>query len=69
MQGKTNIYAYAKQFYGKVVEMVVEGEDECYGRTDEYLWCKAIGKAPRKSLAHVFVSKAHHNGLLEGTIR
>ena len=69
MQGKTNIYAYAKQFYGKVVEMVVEDEDECYGRTDEYLWCKAIGKAPRKSLAHVFVSKAHHNGLLEGTIR
>ena len=68
-KGKTNRYAYAKQLYGKVVEIVVEGEGECYGRTDEYLWCRAIGNAKRKSLAHVLVNKVHHDGLLEGTIR
>ena len=68
-KGKTNRYAYAKQFYGKVVEIVVEGEDDCYGRTDEYLWCRAIGNAPRKSLARVLVNRIHHDGLLEGTIR
>ena len=68
-KGNANRYAYAKQFYGKVVEIVVEGEDACYGRTDEYLWCKAIGNAPRKSLARVLVNKTHHDGLLEGTIR
>ena len=68
-RGKANRYAYAKQFYGKTVEMVVEGEDECYGRTDEYLWCRAIGNAPRKSLARVLVNRIHRDGLLEGTIR
>ena len=61
-------YAYARQFYGKTVEIIVEGEDECYGRTNEYLWCKAVGSAPRKSLARVRVTRIHHDGSLEGTI-
>ena len=61
-------YAYARQFYGKTVEIIVEGEDECYGRTNEYLWCKAVGSAPRKSLARVRVTRIHHDGSLEGTM-
>lgn len=68
-KGATNRYSYARQFFGKLVEIVVEGEDECYGRTDEYLWCKAIGSAPRKSIAKVLVNKIHHDGSLEGTVR
>ena len=68
-KGGDNRYAYARQFYGKIVEIVVEGEDECYGRTNEYLWCKAVGNAPRKSLAKVLVNKVHHDGSLEGIIR
>ena len=66
-KGNSNRYAYAQQFFGKVVEIVSESEDECYGRTDEYLWCKAIGSAPRKSLVRVLVNKVHHDGTLEGT--
>ena len=62
-------YAYARQFYGKIVEIVVEGEDKCYGRTNEYLWCKAVGNAPRKSIARVQVTKIHHDGSLEGIVR
>jgi threonylcarbamoyladenosine tRNA methylthiotransferase MtaB len=68
-KGADNRYEYARRFYGKTVEIVVEGEDECYGRTDEYLWCKATGNAPRKSLARVLVNKIHHDGTLDGTIR
>ena len=68
-KGDDNRYAYARQFYGKVVEIVSEGDDECYGRTDEYLWCRAIGHVPRKSLARVLVNRIHHDGTLEGTIR
>ena len=68
-KGVDNRYAYALQFIGKLVEIVVEDEDDCYGRTDEYLWCKAAGRAPRKSLARVLVTKIHHNGTLEGIIR
>ena len=64
-----NRYAYARQFYGKVVEIVVEDVDKCYGRTNEYLWCRAVGNAPRKSIAKVQVSRIHHDGSLEGTIR
>lgn len=66
---RKNRYAYAKQFYGKVVEVVSESEEDCYGRTDEYLWCRAVGKVPRKSLAHVVVTKIHHDGSLEGNVR
>lgn len=62
-------YAYARRFYGKVVEIVVESESECVGRTSEYLPCTAKGTAPRKSVAPVFVTKVHHDGSLEGTIR
>ena len=68
-KGEVNRYEYARRFYGKTVEIVVEGEDGCYGRTDEYLWCRATGNAPRKSLARVVVNKIHHDGTLEGTIR
>ena len=68
-KGEFNRYEYARRFYGKTVEIVVEGEDGCYGRTDEYLWCRATGNAPRKSLARVVVTKTHHDGTLEGTIR
>ena len=62
-------YAYARQFYGKIVEIVVEDEAKCYGRTDEYLWGKAVGNAPRKSIARVLVNRIHHDGSLEGAIR
>jgi len=68
-KGEDNRYEYARRFYGKTVEIVVEGEDGCYGRTDEYLWCRATGNAPRKSLARVVVNKIHHDGTLDGTIR
>ena len=68
-KGDDNRYAYARQFYGKLVEIVVESDDEPYGRTDEYLWCRAPGRAPRKSLARVLVNRVHHDGTLEGTLR
>ena len=62
-------YAYARKFFGKVVEIVVESETKCVGRTSEYLPCTAKGTAPRKSVAPVFVTKVHHDGSLEGIIR
>ena len=68
-KGGDNRYAYARRFLGKFVEIVVEDEEDCHGRTDEYLWCRAAGRAPRKSLARVLVNKAHHDGTLEGIIR
>ena len=68
-KGADNRYEYARPFYGKTVEIVNESDEECFGRTDEYLWCRAIGKVPRKSLARVVVTKVHHDGTLEGIIR
>ena len=69
LAGEELRYAYAHGFFGKIVEVAVESDESCYGRTGEYLWCKAAGKAPRRSLAKVFVNKVHHDGSLEGVVR
>ena len=59
---------YAKQFIGHTVEVVVEDSRKCEGWTSEYLRCRAVGTAERRSLAKMFVTKVHHDALLEGRL-
>jgi threonylcarbamoyladenosine tRNA methylthiotransferase MtaB len=56
---------YAKRFLGKVVEMVVEDEENGCGWTSEYLWC-VCGGGPfrRKSKVKVHVSAVRDHMLI-----
>lgn len=65
----TKRHRYAKKFIGHVVEVVVENANKCEGWTGEYLWCKAVGTAKRRTLAKIFVTKAHHDASLEGRLQ
>ena len=60
--------AFAKRFLGKTVEIVVEHESRCEGWTGEYLFCRANGKAARKSKAKVLVTRVHSDATLEGRV-
>lgn len=55
---------YAADFRGKVVEVVVEDEERHLGWTGEHLRCQFHGKAPRKSIASVLVSRVSGDLLL-----
>ena len=56
--------AFAKSFIGKTVEVIVENAKTGRGWTDEYLPCEpVIGTPPRKSLIHVFVTRAKDDTL------
>lgn len=55
---------FAAGFIGKVVEVVVEDEERHLGWTGEYLRCQFHGKAPRKSVVSVLVSKTADDLLL-----
>ncbi len=65
---KEKRYDFARKFIGKTVEVVIETEKEPQGWSGQYLWCKLFGSAPRKSLARAFITKAHHDGTLEGRL-
>ena len=60
--------AFAKRFLGKTVEIVVEHESRCEGWTGGYLFCRANGKAARKSKAKVIVTRVHSDATLEGRV-
>ena len=58
-------HAFARKFFGKTVEIVVEDEKHGRGWTGEYLPCELIGKSPaRKSLARVLVTETRGSQLL-----
>ena len=59
---------YAKQFIGREVDVVVEDDHKCEGWTAEYLRCRAVGTAERRSVAKMFVMKVHHDASLEGRL-
>ena len=59
---------FAKKFIGRTVEIAVEGDMHCSGWTSEYLSCRAVGIAPRRSLVKIFVNKVHGDGSLEGRL-
>ena len=63
-----NRITFARHFIGRTVDVVVEkSEKELAGWTGEYLRCHFTGKAPRKSLVRVFVTKAEKD-LLRGRL-
>ena len=55
--------SYAQSFIGKTVEIVVERDKACVGRTSEYLVCDAVGAAKRKSVVRIFVTSAEGHQL------
>ena len=59
---------FAKKFIGRTVEIAVEEDRRCSGWTSEYLRCRAVGTAPRRSLVKIFVTKVHGDGSLEGRL-
>ena len=59
---------FAKKFIGRTVEIVVEDDRRCSGWTSEYLRCHAVGTAPRRSIARIFVTKVHGDASLEGRL-
>ena len=54
---------YAQSFIGKTVEIVVERDKACVGRTSEYLVCDAVGSAKRKTVARIFVTSTEGSQL------
>ncbi|MBR3222300.1 MAG: radical SAM protein [Kiritimatiellae bacterium] len=59
---------FAQKFFGRTVEVIVEGTRKCEGWTGEYLRCRSVGIAERRSLVKIFVTKVHHDSTLEGRI-
>lgn len=62
-------YEFARKFLGKIVEIIVEDEEECSGWTSEYLHCRGNSARARKSTAKLVVTRVHHDASLEGTFR
>jgi len=54
---------FARRFAGRTVEIVNEREDGIAGWTEQYLWCEAPGKAPRKAMVKIRVAAARHGRL------
>lgn len=59
---------FAQKFFGRTVEVIVESTRKCEGWTSEYLRCRSVGTAERRSLVKIFVTKVHHDASLEGRI-
>ena len=59
---------FAKKFIGRTVEIAVEDDRRCSGWTSEYLRCNAVGTAPRRSLASIFVTRVNGDASLEGRL-
>ncbi len=59
---------FARRFLGQEVEIVVEDENKTVGWTGEYLKCKTVTPAPRKSRVRIFVTRVHSDATLEGRV-